>query len=129
MFELKKFQFVQFRGVFGLFLAKLFQMKLMRWRYQARIVFTKIGHQCTKINFTGKWPKIQSRTIWGLIIFCVNFVQFWKFGKKYYYRLKIIFILFFSLLLKASPGKIFFGPPPKKLLEKPFLGHFRLKIE
>ena len=44
-----------------------------------------------------------------------------KFRQKKFYWLKWIFGLVFSLPLKASPGKNFFGPPPKKLVEKPFL--------
>jgi len=60
--------------------------------------------------------------------FLYEFGAILEIRNKKYYWLKINFILVFSLPLKASPGKNFFGPPPKKLLEKPFLGHFWLKI-
>ena len=103
-------------------------MKMICWRYQARIVFTITGQLCTKINFTGKWPKIQIRAIWGLIIICLNFVQFWNFARKNFIGLNGYVFWFFLFHLRPHPAKKIFGPPPKKLVEKPFLGHFWLKI-
>ena len=69
MFELKKFQFVQFRGVFGLFLAKLFQMKLMRWRYQSRIVLPKLAIYTQKLTLLENGRKFKFAQFEDLSLF------------------------------------------------------------
>ena len=93
-------------------------------RYSVKLFLPPLPPKHSQIKWWDNFEKYFPLKITFLFELCAIL----KFRQKKFYWLKWIYVLVFSLPLKASPGKKFFGPPPKKLVEKPFLGHFWLKI-
>ena len=91
----------------GLLFTKLFQMKIICWRYQAQIVFTNMAIYVQKLPSLINDRKLKKFGNNNLSWVLQNFEIF---SKKIFSGLKWFLFLFFRFPLGPYPAKFFLGP-------------------